>query len=130
MQTKMFKLSVLAATVLLGLAACGGGSGGSEPAGSGTASGQASGGNATLVYCSEGSPSGFDPAQWTDGASFDASAYPLYNGLVEFSRGGTDVVPGLIPASTSAWRIHLFMVIGWIPKSAAICSRVTPSSRF
>ena len=95
MQTKMFKLSVLAATVLLGLAACGGGSGGSEPAGSGTASGQASGGNATLVYCSEGSPSGFDPAQWTDGASFDASAYPLYNGLVEFSRGGTDVVPGL-----------------------------------
>src|SRR5699024_8043726 len=33
-----------------------------------------------------------------------------------------DVVPGLIPASTSALRIHFCNVMGWIPKSAAICS--------
>lgn len=95
MQTKMFKLSALAATVLLGLAACGGEKAAEAPKdGSAPAATQA-GGNTTLVYCSEGSPSGFDPAQWTDGTSFDASAYPIYNGLVEFTRGGTDVVPGL-----------------------------------
>src|SRR5699024_8880623 len=46
------------------------------------------------------------------------------------SWDSADVVPGLIPASTSALRIHFCNVMGWIPKSAAICSRVTPSSRF
>ena len=34
-----------------------------------------------LVYCSEGSPAGFDPAQYTAGTDFDASAYPIYNGV-------------------------------------------------
>src|SRR3974390_3352153 len=29
----------------------------------------------------------------------------------------------------SAWRNHFDNVIGWIPKSAAICSSVTPASR-
>src|SRR5699024_2492081 len=46
------------------------------------------------------------------------------------SWDSADVVPGLIPASTSALRIHFCNVRRWIPKSAAICSRVTPSSRF
>jgi dipeptide transport system substrate-binding protein len=49
----------------------------------------------TLVYCSEGSPEGFDPAPYTAGTTFDASSKPLYNRLVEFERGTTKVLPGL-----------------------------------
>ena len=49
----------------------------------------------TLVYCSEGSPEGFDPALYTAGTTFDASSKPVYNRLVEFKRGTTEVVPGL-----------------------------------
>ncbi len=30
----------------------------------------------TLVYCSEGSPEGFDPAPWTAGTTFDAASRP------------------------------------------------------
>lgn len=49
----------------------------------------------TLVYCSEGSPEGFDPALYTAGTTFDASSRPIYNRLVEFESGGTKVTPGL-----------------------------------
>ena len=49
----------------------------------------------TLVYCSEGSPEGFDPAPFTAGTTFDASSKPLYNRLVEFRRGTSEVIPGL-----------------------------------
>ncbi|MGB3281230.1 MAG: ABC transporter substrate-binding protein [Pseudorhodobacter sp.] len=49
----------------------------------------------TLVYCSEGSPEGFDPALYTAGTTFDASSHPIYNRLVEFKTGTTEVVPGL-----------------------------------
>jgi dipeptide transport system substrate-binding protein len=49
----------------------------------------------TLVYCSEGSPEGFDPAPFTAGTTFDASSKPLYNRLVEFKRGTSEVIPGL-----------------------------------
>jgi dipeptide transport system substrate-binding protein len=49
----------------------------------------------TLVYCSEGSPEGFDPAPYTAGTTFNASSRPLYNRLVEFERGTTNVIPGL-----------------------------------
>lgn len=49
----------------------------------------------TLVYCSEGSPEGFDPALFTSGTTFDASSHPLYNRLVEFETGTTNVIPGL-----------------------------------
>lgn len=49
----------------------------------------------TLVYCSEGSPEGFDPALFTSGTTFDASAKNVYNRLVEFERGTTETVPGL-----------------------------------
>jgi dipeptide transport system substrate-binding protein len=48
----------------------------------------------TLVYCSEGSPENFTPAINTTGTSFDA-ARPVYNRLVEFKRGTTEIVPGL-----------------------------------
>lgn len=49
----------------------------------------------TLVYCSEGSPEGFDPALFTAGTTFDASSHTVYNQLVEFKTGTTEVVPGL-----------------------------------
>lgn len=49
----------------------------------------------TLIYCSEASPEGFDPGRYTAGTTFDASAQPLFNRLVEFERGGTKLVPAL-----------------------------------
>lgn len=49
----------------------------------------------TLVYCSEGSPEGFDPALYTSGTTFDASSKPVYNRLVQFEPGTTNVVPGV-----------------------------------
>ena len=40
------------------------------------------------------------------------------------------VLPGLVPASMAVWESQFDRVIGWIPKSFAICSSVTPDSRF
>lgn len=54
----------------------------------------------TLIYCSEGSPEGFDPARYTAGTTFNASSQPLFNRLVEFERGGTRVEPGLAESWT------------------------------
>jgi len=48
-----------------------------------------------LVFCSEGSPAGFDPGQYTTGTDFDASAETIFNRLSQFERGGTAVIPGL-----------------------------------
>lgn len=53
------------------------------------------GGAVNLVYCSEGSPSGFDAPQYSDGTTFDASAHPLYNRLIEFKDGSTEIRPAL-----------------------------------
>jgi dipeptide transport system substrate-binding protein len=95
MQTPFFKLTLLAA-LTLGVSACGGDN---KTAGSATtADGDAA---KTLIYCSEGSPAGFDPAQYTSGTDFDASAYPIYNGLVEFKRAGTEIQPAL----AESWEI-------------------------
>lgn len=49
----------------------------------------------TLVYCSEGSPEGFDPSAYTTGTTFDASSRPIFNRLVEFKHGSTETEPGL-----------------------------------
>ena len=48
----------------------------------------------SLVFCSEGSPAGFDIAQYTSGTDNDA-AQPIYNRLTEFEQGGTAVIPAL-----------------------------------
>ncbi len=48
-----------------------------------------------LVFCSEGSPEGFNPQLFTAGTTFDASSRQIYNRLVEFERGTTDIVPAL-----------------------------------
>jgi dipeptide transport system substrate-binding protein len=49
----------------------------------------------TFVYCSEGSPTTFNPQLGTDGPTFNASSRAVYNRLVDFERGGTKVVPSL-----------------------------------
>ncbi|MDO5605288.1 MAG: ABC transporter substrate-binding protein [Paracoccus sp. (in: a-proteobacteria)] len=54
-----------------------------------------------LVYCSEGSPEGFDPALYTSGTSFDASARNIMDGLVHFTHGETATEPGL----AESWEI-------------------------
>jgi dipeptide transport system substrate-binding protein len=55
----------------------------------------------TLVYCSEGSPEGFTPALYTSGTTFDASSRQVYNRLIEFERGTTN----LRPALAESWEI-------------------------
>ena len=68
--------------------------------------------NKTLVYCSEGSPAGFDPAQYTTGTDFTANTFTVFNRLVEFERGGTKVEPGLaeswdVSADGKVYTFHL-----------------------
>lgn len=55
----------------------------------------------TFVYCSEGSPSTFNPQMADDGPTFNAAASMLYNGLVEFEHGTTKVIPGL----AESWKV-------------------------
>jgi dipeptide transport system substrate-binding protein len=54
----------------------------------------------TLIYCSEGSPEGFDTAQYTAGTTFDAAGHALFNRLTQFKKGGTDVEPSLAQSWT------------------------------
>jgi len=55
----------------------------------------------TLVYCSEGSPDIFNPQLYTSGTNVDASAVPIYNRLVDFKTGTTELVPSL----AESWEI-------------------------
>lgn len=48
----------------------------------------------TYVYCSEGSPEGFNAAFFTAGTTNDAT-HPVFDRLVEFKAGTTETVPGL-----------------------------------
>lgn len=49
----------------------------------------------TFVYCSEASPAGFDPATATSGTTYDAAGQTIYNRLMEFRKGTTEVMPAL-----------------------------------
>jgi len=79
----------------------------------------ATGGEAkTLVYCSEGSPENFYPAINTTGTSFDASARQIYNRLVEFKTGTTEIEPGLaqswdISTDGLTYTFHLRKGVKW-----------------
>ncbi|HEX2531172.1 MAG TPA: ABC transporter substrate-binding protein [Burkholderiaceae bacterium] len=55
----------------------------------------------TLVYCSEGSPEGFNPQFFSTGTTMDASSVPMYNRLVAFDIGTTNIVPAL----AQAWEV-------------------------
>src|SRR5215475_2756739 len=57
-------------------------------------------GKGTLVYCSEGSPEGFQPQFFTTGTTFDAVSVPMFNRLVEFEIGTTNIVPALAESWT------------------------------
>ncbi len=49
----------------------------------------------TFVYCSEAAPSGFDPGLSTSGSDYDAVGHAIFNRLVEFKKGTTEVEPAL-----------------------------------
>ena len=56
----------------------------------------------TLVYCSEGSPEGFQPQFFSTGTTFDAVSVPMFNRLVEFELGTTNIIPALAESWTVA----------------------------
>lgn len=49
----------------------------------------------TLVYCSEGSPEGFNPQLFVTGTTFSAASKTIYSRLMEFEIGTTNLIPGL-----------------------------------
>lgn len=72
----------------------------------------------TFVYCSEGSPSTFNPQLAMDGTSFNASSRTVYNRLVEFERGKTRIVPGLAQSwsydpAKMTWTFNLRQGVTW-----------------
>ena len=52
-----------------------------------------------LVFCADASPEGFDPSLW-DSASTGNVTSQIFQGLVGFQRGGTQLEPQL----ATAWR--------------------------
>ncbi|HLX28084.1 MAG TPA: ABC transporter substrate-binding protein [Casimicrobiaceae bacterium] len=60
------------------------------------------GAKGTLVYCSEGSPEGFQPQFFSTGTTFDAVSVPMFNRLVQFEIGTTNIVPALAQSWTIA----------------------------
>src|SRR4029079_19268618 len=55
----------------------------------------------TFVYCSEGSPSTFNPQMADDGPTFNAASEMVYNRLVQFEPGTTKIIPAL----AESWKI-------------------------
>jgi len=71
------------------------------PSESGSQAPSANTGTKTLVYCSEASPEGFNASLFTSGTTFDASAKSVFNRLVEFEVGTTNLVPGI----AESWQV-------------------------
>src|SRR5699024_1883256 len=60
--------------------------------------------------------------------SFSCSSRRLRRRISRSSADSSLVLPGLLPASISAWRSHLLMVPSWTAKSLAICPIVVLES--
>ncbi|MGE7994116.1 ABC transporter substrate-binding protein [Pseudomonas sp. NPDC089554] len=65
-----------------------------------------------LVVCTEASPEGFDIVQYTTGVTADASAETVFNRLVDFKPGTTEIQPALakswdISADGLTYTFHL-----------------------
>lgn len=95
MKTMTIKTSAIAACIIGLLSACNKSESPPTAKSADATTDTKSTGKGTLVYCSEGSPGGFDPALYTDGTTFDASAETIYNRLTQFERGATAVQPSL-----------------------------------
>ncbi|MGE3756565.1 MAG: ABC transporter substrate-binding protein, partial [Pseudobdellovibrionaceae bacterium] len=54
----------------------------------------------SFVYCSEASPSTFNPQLGADGPTFNATSSTVYNRLAEFKVGSTEIIPGLAESWT------------------------------
>ena len=75
----------------------------------------------TFVFCSEGSPEGFDPGLYTAGNTFDAAAHTVYNRLPEFKPGTTE------PEAWSGRELGRFPTMACSIRS--ICVRASSSRR-
>ena len=53
-----------------------------------------------LIYCMEGSPATFNPQLASDSVSLNASSQAIFNRLVDFKKGSTEVIPGLATSWT------------------------------
>ncbi len=53
-----------------------------------------------FIFCMEGAPSSFNPQLVTDGVSMNSSAQTVFNRLVEFKYGSTEIEPGLAESWT------------------------------
>src|SRR3990167_5662740 len=49
----------------------------------------------TLVVCTEASPEGFDIAQYNAATTADASSETVFDRLINFAPGSTELTPGL-----------------------------------
>lgn len=72
----------------------------------------------TLVYCTEASPDTFNPQLTMSGVSMDATAVPIYNRLVQFKLGTTELEPGLASSWESSedgktYTFHLRQNVKW-----------------
>lgn len=54
-----------------------------------------------MIYCSEGSPTSFNPQLDTSGTTVDASSHQLYDRLLEFDSQSSTIVPGI----AESWRV-------------------------
>jgi dipeptide transport system substrate-binding protein len=72
----------------------------------------------TLVFCSEGSPEGFNPQLFTAGTTFDASSRQIYNRLLQTERGTTTLQPALaegveVSDDGKTYTFHLRQGVKW-----------------